>query len=693
MTLQISSDNICRINNKKCQDNKCCSLDNKCGDGIDFCNTNDIYNGNNAINKYNILVNNEKQYIYDNNNNIILSKNGRCGLDLKSKTQVQCSNGMYCNNLSFCDESNDNVLQMNINGKPVSTAKYDGINTFRDVKIDKKNFVISTDGKCGLKNNNKICPPKQCCSKEGLCGTTQDHCYISHKEYYDSDIDLNEIGVINKKYFSGQGALEEYEKQTDEKLQNMYNTDNIILTKNGICGFNKDDEKVYKCPPEQCCSKNNVCTIDLDHCEIENEKLIKLNGIKAIEKYINNKISTDGTCKNTKCPDDQCCSKEGLCGYGKEFCSMLNNNKEKNGENALAKYTNEIDNNVEFRYNNNKFCGKDKLSGQIFNCEADECCYNNMCGSGFDFCEFADQNSAFHGTNALENYKKNRISTDGTCHDKICPDDECCSNTYQCGKGDKYCNNMSSKFNGYKSLQYKYDKNNFTTDLSLNICGIKDNQMYRCNPGYCCLEDGTCSLDCSNSLYNKYDNCEAHENIIFYINDKSDILQLKINELKDINSKFLNITEKKSKKNYAIRKSNNKKYYNDEIYELINELLNKEYTRNKLNGDNAIINYINNKVLNTYNNGKNKTSETNNCYIDYKNNVNYRCPPNTFCNYTSNICNICNDKKNKTINGVILKKLDGKRYDLLFYLLLFFLIIFSLFIYYLKKNKVKKIKL
>jgi hypothetical protein len=633
MTLQISSDNICRINNKKCQDNKCCSINNQCGEGINYCNTSDMYNGENAIHNHNILLNNEKKYIYDNNNNIILSKNGRCGIDLKNKTQVQCHNELYCNNFSFCDESNDNVLQLNINNTPAATEKYDGGNTLRDKKMEKTNFEVSTDSKCGLKNKNKMCPDGECCSKDGLCGTSKDHCYISQAEKYESDINLNDIGVVNKKYFSGKGAIEEYEKQTDEKLQNMYDTDNIVLTNNQTCGFNKDDNKIYKCPPEQCCSKNNVCTINLDHCDLDNEKLIKLNGIKAIENYINNKKESDVT-------------------------------------KPIVKYN----------FNNNSnFCGKD-LTDKIFKCDTNDCCYLNKCGTGYEYCEFADPSNNYHGNNALENYNKNRISMDGTCNDKICPDGECCSNTYKCGKGDVYCNNMNSNFNGFKSLQYKYDKNNFVTDFSLNICGVKDNQIYRCNPGYCCLKDGTCALDCSNSFVNIYDN-DISENITFFINHNSKILKLRINELKNMNSKFLNITVKTSKLNYAIRHSNKKKYYNDEIFELINELLNKEYTRNKLNGDNAIINYINKKKLNTYINGKIKNSETNNCYIDYKNNVNYRCPPHTYCNNNNNTCNNCDDKPNKTINGVILKKLDGEIYDLIFFIL--FLILLFFFVYYL----------
>jgi hypothetical protein len=633
MNLELSSDNICRINNKKCPDNMCCSLNNECGEGINYCNTKDIYNGNNVIEKHKNLLNNELKYIYDNDNNLILSNNNRCGIDLKNKTQIKCKNELYCNNFSFCEESNDNLLQLNINNTQVSTQKYDGANTSRNVKIERKKNEVTTDGKCGLMNNNKICPLSKCCSEEGYCGDSKDHCYISEEEKYENDINLKNIGFINKKFFSSENSLEEYNKKYNEKLKNMYDTDNIVTNK-AICGFNKDDEKVYKCPPEQCCSKNNICTMNFDHCDLDNEKLIKLNGNEAIEKYINKK-------------------------------------KETNNFNNIKKF-NELT-----TYNNN-FCGTD-LNNQIFNCNTNDCCYNNKCGSGYDFCEFSDPNNIHHGKNALENYKKNRISTDGTCNNKICPDDKCCSNLYKCGKGDEYCNNMNSKFNGYKSLQYKYDKNNFVTDLSLNICGNKDNQIYRCNPEYCCLDSGICSFDCSNSFVNKYSN-DISENISFFINNNSKILYLKINELKNMNSPFLNINLKISKKysiNYAIRHSNEQKYYNDEIFVLINELLNKVYTQNKLNGDNAIYNYINKKINNTYDNGIIKTSKTNNCYIDYNNDINYKCPPYTYCNYNNNVCSFCEDKTNK------FKKLDGERYDLyyfiLFLILLSFLVLFLIY--------------
>lgn len=83
---------------------------------------------------------------------------------------------------------------------------------------------------------------------------SDDNCYILHKEYDNND--------IKNKYFD----------KTDKYFNN---TDNIILSKNGKCGFNEDDNKIYKCPPEQCCS-NNKCTFNLEQCD-------------KIQKYIENK--------------------------------------------------------------------------------------------------------------------------------------------------------------------------------------------------------------------------------------------------------------------------------------------------------------------------------------------------------------------------------------------------------------------
>lgn len=85
---------------------------------------------------------------------------------------------------------------------------------------------------------------------------SDDNCFILYKEYRNNN-------DIKNNYFD----------KTDK-------TDNIILSK---YGFNKDDNKIYKCPPEQCCS-NNECTFNLEQCG-------------KIQKYIENKTihNTDNT--------------------------------------------------------------------------------------------------------------------------------------------------------------------------------------------------------------------------------------------------------------------------------------------------------------------------------------------------------------------------------------------------------------
>lgn len=689
MVFEISTDNICRINNNKCSKDNCCSLDNKCGFGLNYCNTNDEYNGDNSLNKYDTYINNEKQYIYDNNTNLSLSKNNRCGIDLKNKLQYYCPKNKYCNDNSFCDNKNINVLKLKINNKDIETKKYDGINTYRDIPIKEEQNIISTDNKCGLQNNYKICSNNQCCSSSGDCGNSKEHCYISYKEYKENEINLDNINVINKKYFSSPEAIENYDKNLNNKLEILYDNDEINISSNGLCGFNKDVEQVYKCPPEQCCSKNGICGYGFDFCEENNNNnSIKLNGLNAIKNYNKNKSSDKNLCIDKKCPDNLCCSKTGVCGSGKEFCGVINNDKEKNGINALENYKNDLFNklnndNLYISDKSNNFCGKDIITEKIYKCNTNECCYNNKCGSGYDFCEFADDNN-YNGDNALENYNKNRISTDGTCYNKICIDGECCGDNKKCGNGDKYCTDLNNKFNGKNALQYMYDNNNLTTDLSLNICGIKNNKLYKCNPGFCCLKNGNCSLDCSQSLDSNFDN-DKIKKITFYVNKNSNVLKLKINELKDLNSKSLNIKVKNTDYiNYAIK--DNKIFINTEIFELINNLINYEYNKNKLNGNNAVNNYFNKKKLDTYNKGK--FISNNNCYIDHKNNINYKCPTNKYCNYNNNTCYSCNNVNNKTIDNIKLHKLDGnKSYNYLLFYLIFFIVFIFIIIYFVKKNK------
>ena len=208
-----------------------------------------------------------------------------------------------------------------------------------------------------------------------------------------------------------------------------------------------------------------------------------------------------------------------------------------------------------------------------------------------------------------DNYKTNTsrkdfvISTDKKFYSK----DSLCENTNdQCYILHKEYHNYDNNDNDDYHIINKYFNDKEITDNTDNIilskngkCGFNkdDNNIYKCPPEQCC-SNNMCTVDleqCKTINLNGFETIQKYienktilnntdryikdkkddniiENIIFYINNNSDLLQLKINKLKNINNKFLNITIKKSKKNYAIRQSNNKIYNNNEIYELINEL-------------------------------------------------------------------------------------------------------------------------
>ncbi|CAG8657002.1 21771_t:CDS:2, partial [Dentiscutata erythropus] len=52
-------------------------------------------------------------------------------------------------------------------------------------------FPISTDGACGPKNGNAVCPNDDCCSVNGFCGSTKDHCGTGCQQ------DFGFCGIIN----------------------------------------------------------------------------------------------------------------------------------------------------------------------------------------------------------------------------------------------------------------------------------------------------------------------------------------------------------------------------------------------------------------------------------------------------------------------------------------------------------------
>lgn len=200
----ISTDDTCGIDvknrlNKVCPDYKCCSADNICRQGKNYCDS------KLSLNYDYIKTNNEiniNKYHGKNSENIpknILNINGICGLGNNGN---KCSSGC-CNENNICTDkcyfpSNKDVPQIfNIN--------YDIPRTNEEKNLKKK--------------------------------------------------------LINVHFSEPQTYLNEADKYINSLNEEIYtkNKNKIIESKNNICGINISNHKLYKCPLNKCCDDNEEC--------------------------------------------------------------------------------------------------------------------------------------------------------------------------------------------------------------------------------------------------------------------------------------------------------------------------------------------------------------------------------------------------------------------------------------------------
>ena len=114
----------------------------------------------------------------------------------------------------------------------------------------------------------------------------------------------------------------------------------LLPSQNNICGIEQKDKITYKykCPDNKFCNygdgKLGIC--EKTGCFPYNIKGTNINikeydGSKVSRNIMTNicdrKISTNGKCgldnNSTKCPNGQCCSNKGICGYDKESCIYI----------------------------------------------------------------------------------------------------------------------------------------------------------------------------------------------------------------------------------------------------------------------------------------------------------------------------------------------------------------------------------
>ncbi|OUM68742.1 carbohydrate-binding module family 18 protein, partial [Piromyces sp. E2] len=226
--------------------------------------------------------------------------------------------------------------------------------------------------KCGEIDGEKVkCPKGQCCSKDGVCGTTPDFCSIEKEcqsefgecfitcdellkkipiqkvdDEDDTYCENNKNGYVNN--------LEFYDKElTDEQIQYVFNIktlenlkitfteietlpsfENLSLLKEIIL----DDNKL-KSLPEGLENLPNLKTLDISrNCFECPEK----PNIESLEQYTcirdeATKIKCLPKCgeingEKIECPEGQCCSKDGVCGTTPDFCSVGNGCQSEFGE-------------------------------------------------------------------------------------------------------------------------------------------------------------------------------------------------------------------------------------------------------------------------------------------------------------------------------------------------------------------------
>jgi len=216
--------------NNPCPSGYCCSQYGYCGQTSEYCDAGCQV----GYGKCNKLVSNTTTRtttttttttttIKSSPTNI--SRNGRCGSinNMICPNNECCSQYGYCGNTSeYCDTGCQPEFGVCNNvSKPTTTTT--------TKKPTNSPTNISTDGKCGPKNGNKICPNNECCSQYGYCGSTFEYC--------DSGCQTG-FGKCN-------------------------NVENEIST-DGRCGPNYGNKT---CPDDLCCSKHGYCGNTPEYCD------------------------------------------------------------------------------------------------------------------------------------------------------------------------------------------------------------------------------------------------------------------------------------------------------------------------------------------------------------------------------------------------------------------------------------------
>jgi len=348
-------------------------------------------------------------------------------------------------------------FERNLNYKGRYGVKY-GLREYvcKRAKGINKEFGLGLNIDCSKYDSYKDCGPgygychnNECCSKNGYCGTSSDHCDAGCQTGYGI---CKNPGTTTKSTTKATTTKATTTKATTTKATTTKATTTKATTTkatttksttkeptptgkvstDGRCGPNNNNTV---CPNNQCCSKYGYCGTEDDHCvkycvpgygqckgtNTTQKTTTKTTTTKATttkstttkatttkstttkatttksttkEPTPTGKVSTDGRCgpnnNNTICPNNQCCSKYGYCGTEDDYC---------------VKY----------------------------------------CVPGYGQCKGTNttQKTTTKTTTTKNSTPTGKVSTDGTCgpnhNNTVCPNNQCCSKYGYCGTDDDYC--------------------------------------------------------------------------------------------------------------------------------------------------------------------------------------------------------------------------------------------------------------
>ena len=260
--------------------------------------------------------------------------------------------------------------------------------------------------------------------------------------------------------YSNYGDVRIYEDDLIKQIGKKYvGNNNFEMTKNGKCGLDLENEKIFKCPDNQYCNQHSMCTTYNNDYDYDNYNNIDL-GLDLPDLKLNlihgNKFNED---------------------YNKWY-----DNRKQKIQSISNKY---INNN--FEPSTNGTCGIDLENQKIFKCSDNQYCNNNINKCSTDYNYNIDYQKINFNNKYLNDLSSNRIylKKNNLSSKQIFLQDE--TNLKDLNSNLMHGDKFNEQYD--KWLDDRIDKSVYY--LSNDICGKKPElgRLYKCINNDCCINN------------------------------------------------------------------------------------------------------------------------------------------------------------------------------------------------------------